>query len=81
LEELPSAEPNALDEIGASVSPGKVDVPGIHLGMGGWRNGNEHPVCWQLQVEDNVEDLAVWCERSLRLAREQFSDVRRRDIA
>jgi len=80
LEELPSAKAIALEEIGASVSPPEVDVSGIHLGMGGWRNGNEHPVCWQLQVEDKLEDLAVWCERSLRLAREQFSDVRGKDI-
>jgi|GEM_PF-2184273 len=76
LEELPSAEPNALEEIGASVSPAAVDVPRIHLGMGGWRNGNEHPECWQLQVEDKLEDLAVWCERSLRSAKEQFPEVR-----
>jgi hypothetical protein len=76
LEELPQARP-ALEELTPS-GPGdsellqSVNVAGLHLGMAGWTHAQDHPQCWQSQVQARAE-LVVWAASTLRYVKDEFA--------
>jgi hypothetical protein len=75
LEELASDASPSLVEIGQVSGIQELDISGMHLGMGGWRNHENHPRCWQTLLGANWNDLILWAEQTLRSARDQFSNV------
>jgi len=81
LEELASEIESALEEIGDSVGIQEIDLSGMHLGMGGWQNHNDHPRCWQRQVSEDWGELILWAERTLESARDQFGELKIAEIA
>jgi len=77
LEEVPSDAGPALVEVASPAGIQELDVSGMHLGMGGWRNHDGHPRCWQVQFGERWSEVIVgWAERTLQSARDQFSEVR-----
>ena len=81
LEELPFDVESALEEIGDSIGIQQLDLSGMHLGMGGWENHEDHPRCWQKQVSEDWGELALWAERTLESARDQFRELKITEIA
>jgi hypothetical protein len=75
LEEIISDAGPALVEIGQPIGIQELDISGMHLGMGGWRNHDKHPRCWQMLVGQSWTDLILWAEQTLRSARDQFREV------
>lgn len=79
LEELmPSQAENVLEELGASANERSVqdlNMSGMHLGMGGWRNSSSHPACWQCPIEDHAQ-LIDWADFTLASVCDQFVRVR-----
>lgn len=43
----------------------------IHLAMGTWNQGKNHPECWQRTYEDDCRQLRDWCVKTLIYLREQ----------
>lgn len=58
LEEL-TAQENSFREL----EPGFVGLKRLHLGMAGWKNRGDSPVCWQHRLE--LEYIADWLGRVL----------------
>ncbi len=81
LEELTSDTESALEEIGDSVGIQEIDLSGMHLGMGGWQNHNDHPRCWQREVSEDWEELVLWAGRTLESACDQFGELKIIEIA
>jgi hypothetical protein len=50
----------------------EISLSRLHLGMGGWQNASSHPACWKHNVGVNNSTLALWAERTLRHAADQF---------
>jgi len=74
LEELtPPSRPALQEKDSTGIQP--LDVSGMHLGMGGWKNEDGHPGCWQMKVPENWAGLVDWAERTLQSARDQFQEV------
>ena len=74
------AEPDKVE-----VAPGLVEVPiddafamargasvgFVHLAMGAWNKGTDHPECWQRTYENDCQQLRDWCVKTLRYLKEQ----------
>jgi len=43
----------------------------VHLAMGAWNKGMDHPECWQRTYEDDCQQLRDWCTKTLRYLKEQ----------
>lgn len=44
----------------------------IHLAMGTWNKGMDHPQCWQRDYEDDCQQLRDWCIKTLIYLKEQI---------
>jgi hypothetical protein len=51
--------------------PRKVSMGFIHLAMGAWNKGMDHPRCWQRTYGDDCQQLRDWCRKTLRYLKEQ----------
>jgi hypothetical protein len=45
----------------------------IHLAMGTWNKGEDHPKCWQRNYQDDCKQLRDWCVKTLKYLKEQVS--------
>lgn len=45
----------------------------IHLAMGTWNQGKNHPECWQRTCEDDCRQLRDWCVKTLLYLKEQIA--------
>jgi hypothetical protein len=43
----------------------------IHLAMGAWNKGKDHPKCWQRTYQEDCQQLRDWCVKTLRYLKEQ----------
>ena len=71
---------------GVAVAPDLVEIPSdaesrmrrrtsvgsIHLAMGAWNGGMDHPQCWQRTYGCDCEQLRDWCVKTLRYLKEQI---------
>lgn len=73
IEEIPSSLP-------ANTELREIDLSGLHLGMGGWENAAETPDWWQRRASTGVA-LAIWAERTLSYARDQFRRLQSPDAS
>jgi hypothetical protein len=82
LVELPpiSDSQAALYEIFPAEGLQDISLGGMHLGMGGWSNHSKHPEWWQCRVGEDWNALADWAERTLQSARDQFEELRAKDM-
>lgn len=49
----------------------KSSIGFIHLAMGAWNSGINHPECWQRTYEDDCWQLHEWCTKTLRYLKDQ----------
>jgi len=80
-ETQPGDAADKLEEIGVpprAVALEDVDLGGIHLGMGGWKNSvscQEPKDCWQCQPKD-TGDLLAWAAHTLSYMKQQLERLR-----
>ncbi len=55
----------------ASAMAKPLSVGFIHLAMGAWNEGEDHPKCWQRTYEDDCRQLRDWCVKTLMYLKEQ----------
>ena len=73
------AEPDKIE-----IAPGLVEVSTdafamargasvgfVHLAMGAWNKGMDHPECWQRTYENDCQQLRDWCVKTLKYLKEQ----------
>lgn len=58
--------------------PRKESMGFIHLAMGTWNEGEDHPKCWQRNYQEDCKQLRDWCIKTLKYLKEQVSGNRRR---
>jgi len=75
-----SAEPPRVDlapglvRTGTDTAPGmprKASMGFIHLAMGAWNKGMDHPGCWQRTYKGDCQQLRDWCWKTLKYLKEQ----------
>ncbi len=75
-----SAEPDRVEvepglvkvgTAGASAVTKAVSVGFIHLAMGAWNEGADHPQCWQRGYKEDCGQLRDWCRKTLTYLKEQ----------
>ncbi len=54
--------------------PRKTSMGFIHLAMGAWNEGMDHPGCWQRTYGDDCRRLHDWCVKTLRYLKEQVTE-------
>jgi hypothetical protein len=63
-----------LIEVQGGSAPSNLRAPSvgfIHLAMGTWKSGADHPECWQRDYMDDCQLLRDWCVKTLRYLRDQ----------
>ncbi len=53
--------------------PKRTSMGFIHLAMGAWNRGMDHPGCWQRTYEDDCQQLRDWCKKTLKYLKEQVA--------
>jgi len=75
----------SLVEEEVEIAPGLVEVTGaggpsagrqesvshIHLAMGAWNSGADHPECWQRTYDEDCGQLYDWCTKTLEYLKDQ----------
>jgi hypothetical protein len=76
LIELPSSKAASHRElIDAEQVLKEGSLSGLHLGQGGWKNGETHPKRWQCEMSE-LKDLSEWVICVLELSRSEFEGVK-----